>query len=330
MPSLKKSSKRRLRRTKTRRNRRRRTQRTKTNQTRKRRRGGGPAISTLDKSQDDVAVILITTHGSIIPTVTKKDGVEYLDGRPLLNNLRDITLYKINAVSPGVCNYIQAIALLVYVNVISSLFGYHYEINPETNKPIMKRGNIDDINFAQDMYDDTSKIENFIMNAEFILDVFKENRNVKYTMQSTKPEDQNYLKIFQDNKEHSYKKYIIQEDTPMFNKKFSVSASEHTKAQPYDWDITMFDSGGSMGLLDNMILTNSVKMELNKDEIDYSIDTVSMVNYIYNNFGKRRIIMLDMTCSVLPSSSEIGTTELTTHTPAGRAGIRATRETAHG
>ena len=82
MPSLKKSSKhikRRLRRTKTRRNRRRRTQRTKTNQTRKRRRGGGPAISTLDKSQDDVAVILITTHGSIIPTVTKKDGVEYLE-----------------------------------------------------------------------------------------------------------------------------------------------------------------------------------------------------------------------------------------------------------
>jgi hypothetical protein len=284
---------------------------------------------------DDVAIVLITIHGSIMPTtttvpdaMTTVGDVEYLEGRPLLNRLEGITIYKMNAVSPGICNYAPGEEVVSYAQVLSSMFGY--QCSPTSDDPFaIKKGTYGDMSFPS-MYDAT---HGFYINARTLMHIYKElghNRGDNAVpMESDADNDDDDDKDGYDKEQHPYKLYEMTQDTPIFNKGFSVTDVEREVREPYDWNITMFDTSGPRSLLQGLLQTSHATVEGGSRGNTYRTNTVDIVSHLHL-IGKRRIIIVDMSCSVSPSPAGSASPELTRHDTAGRGALRNMKDIAHG
>lgn len=343
----------RIKRTKRTRRRRRRTR------SRRPRRGGGNAGSSGEKESsrilfepipvvDDVAIVYITTHGKIIPNYNVSRGPSFLEGQPLFSRLTGIDVHKINAVSPGTCNFVTATDILKFASILGRIFGYDIKIDDVTSPS----GNAADQILRWDTEDEKNKIRppvdvygDFDNAARMIGLIYKyidvsvrnsprasptpmdyETEEERIADEEKQKADEEDRTVY-DREQHAYKVYKMSHDTPFLNKEFSFKLSEHVKRTPYDWNITLFDSSGPRSLIQELIDANKMTTSqvLDRDDTNFQTSTTNIVSHLYS-LGKRRIIFMDMTCSVMDSPSGAASLELNRNDTSGRAGLRA----AHG
>jgi len=335
-----------------------RIKRTKRRRTRSRRprRGGGNAGSSVEKESsrilfepipvvDDVAIVYITTHGRIIPTYNVSRGPSFLEGQPLFSGLTGINVHKINAVSPGTCNFVTATDILTFAGILGGIFGYDIKIDsPSGNAAdqILHRDTEDEKNKIRphvDVYGDFDDAAQMIGLMCKYIDVSVRNSPrasptpMDYETEEERIADEEKQKAYEedrtvyDREQHAYKVYKMSHDTPFLNKEFSFKLSEHVKRTPYDWNITLFDSSGPRSLIQELIDANKMTTSqvLDRDDTKFQTSTTNIVSYLYS-LGKRRIIFMDMTCSVMVSPSGAAPRELNRNDTSGRAELRA----AHG
>jgi len=170
------------------------------------------------------------------------------------------------------------------------------------------------------------------VNAHTLMHMYRglgHNRGDNAPMESDADDDVDDDKDGYDKEQHSYKLYEMTQDTPIFNKTFSVSNVEREDRKPYDWNITMFDKSGPRSLLQEVMWTNHATVIKGSRENTYHTSTVDIVSHLHS-IGKRRIIMVDMSCSVSPSPAGSASPELTRHDTAGRGALRNMSDIAHG
>ena len=302
------------------------------------------AATAATATDDDVAIVLITTHGSIMPTTTIVGNVAYLEGRPLLGGLDDITIYKMNAVSPGICNFLGGKHAVSHAQVLASIFGYKCVPTPDDSYAIQE-GSYKGMVFPS-MYD---VADNFKLNAMTLQYMFQQVGHERgkykpltgddvpvdgYDMEQVNDAIDGY-----DKEEHSYKLHKMTQDTPIFNKVFSMTDAEQEGHKPYDWDITMFDMSGPRSLIAELLGTGYARVEdetIEDETIEEGVliksfitSTVDILSYLHLN-GKRRIIIVDMTCNVSPSPAGEAFPEVSRHDTAGRGASRNMKDIPHG
>jgi len=244
-----------------------------------------------------------------------------------LNTLDGITIYKMNAVSPGICNYATDENVVLYAQVLASMFGY--QCTPTSDNPFAwRRGAYRDMSFPS-MYATEDELE---VNAHTLMHMYRglgHNRGDNAPMESDADDDVDDDKDGYDKEQHSYRLYEMTQHTPIFNKTYSVSNVEREDRKPYDWNITMFDKSGPRSLLQEVMWTNHATVIKGSRENTYRTSTVDIVSHLHS-IGKRRIIMVDMSCSVSPSPAGSASPELTRHDTAGRGALRNMSDIAHG
>lgn len=288
-----------------------------------------PVVTDVDDDDDDVAIVLITTHGGIMPTTTSVGDVEYLEGRPLLEGLDGITIYKMNAVSPGICNYLSDDKAVSHAQLLASIFGYHCDPTPDDPFAI-NEGTYQGMDFPS-MY---GAAVNFEVNARTLMYMYKEmgHERGEHTPLVGDPgaDDRDGY----DKEQHSYKLYKMTRKTRIFNKVFDMSEDESVVRTPYDWDITMFDRRGPSSLIGGLLDTGHARvvkdatLEKGVPISRFITSTVDILSYLHHSRRKRRIIIVDMTCDVSPFPD--GPSEITRHDTAGRGAIRDMKGIPHG
>ena len=282
-----------------------------------------------DDDDDDVAIVLITTHGGIMPTTTTVGDVKYLEGNLLLEGLNGITIYKMNAVSPGIRNFLSNDKAISHAQLLASVFGY--QSSPTHDEPFaINEGSYHGMDFPS-MY---GAAANFELNARTLMYMYQEmgHERGEYTPLAGDPgadDREGY-----DKEQHSYKLYKMTQKTRIFNKVFNMSEDESAEREPYDWDITMFDRRGPRSLVAGLLDTGHARVVEDaplKEGVPinrFITSTVDILSYLYHSLRKRRIIIVDMTCGV--SRSPDGPSEITRHDTAGRGSLRNMKDIPHG
>jgi len=289
-----------------------------------------PFTPPIQLPDDDVAVVYITTHGRVVPTYNVAGGISFLAGRPLFSGLSDIEVHKINAVSPGTCNFMSLENTANFVTHLTKIFGY--EIDTSVGPPINASESVTRIshryteaekvadNGYVDVFSDFAGATRAITHLYQLIDV--DMRPAPISL-GTAEQRKNY-----DVEEHAYHLYKMTSDTLLLNKEFSLTQSEYDYSVPYDWNITIFDSSGPRSILKELWEATKIKASLSEDPT-FITSTAEIVSYLHS-IGKRRIFLVDMTCSVSQSSHESSTSDLSHDDTSGRGAIRAIRNIPHG
>jgi hypothetical protein len=282
---------------------------------------------------DDVAVVYITTHGTVLPTYSGGD-IEYLEGTLLLNGLDGIDIRKLNAVSPGICNFLENEDAPHFATPLGIMFGY--VINPDIGPPniasesemgILHR--VSDEERAKDI-EILDVYNDFDLTASTVMHIYRGIDNTTRGSPVSMETDE-YIRSRKqyDVDTHPYTLYKMSSDTPIFNKQFSVSKTEYDSASPYDWNITMFDSSGPRSLIQEMFTKGNLTIDDDPVNPECLTSTVDIASYLHS-IGKRRLMMVDMSCSVAQSASGASCVDLSRIDTGGRCALRALREVPHG
>ncbi len=232
-------------------------------------------VSSEETLEDEAppSVLFITTHGSYEDSDLKEKKISV-----------PMNIKKINAVTMGICNFLNADT----ANVIAS----------KINKAI-KEG---------------KEIINMNAGSEFIKRICMENDpeieyNTKYKSKSRKmvindedDEEKKYIKqrsdfLKQINKAYRIKK--VAKDQEMYNKTFSVVPNERAKDKtPFFNTITLLPSH-------NDLLQQELGRTYHKDEQLITLEDI-LTKLSSTSYGIKNLIIVDLTCSVADSLTDRG------------------------
>ena len=222
-----------------------------------------------DFNYPQTIVITINTHGFII---INEDGLY-----DTFKVKRGVTFYKINAVTPGVCNILWDEQNQSNINIIEEALN-------KVRTDYVESGNI----VPMSMYDFSNKVRNILYSYQTLY-----QKDLKKEMVEKKSVGEQ-VEIHQEYLHHFDKGFTLCDftNTNIINKGFNRS-NEEGMGDHHDWQITAVNMPSKPDILKNINLEKGIGIHHHGTS---ETTLKEIIGHLYRH-GVKRILMVDFSCA---------------------------------
>ncbi len=248
-----------------------------------------------------LGILLITTHGSLYPE------------EPEETYNSEMTIRKINAVSPGVCNYISPDSLIdmgnsmsSFINSIRKQWEEENVADPNANDIELKFNNLTELQKQQKIQDVSRTLRTFMPRID---DVLKNAKKDTKLIEKGKPraseyapenpdKDKDYI-YYEDHIDKSYSLTHWKKNQKYMNKVYTIIPEERKTESENPYDNTMVILGNKEGAKEIPGLIKKYKTRSTyKDDDDENFQiTLQDVLEKLNEEGYTDTIIIDLACA---------------------------------
>lgn len=248
-----------------------------------------------------LGILLITTHGNLNPE------------EPEETYTNKMTVRKINAVSPGVCNYISPDSLIdmgnsmsTFINSVRKQWEEENIANPNVNDIELEFNNLSELQKQQKIQDVSRTLRTFMPRID---DVLKNAKKDTKLVEKGKPraseyapenpdKDKDYL-YYEDHIDKSYKLTKWKENQKYLNKVYTIIPEERKTESENPYDNTMVILGNKEGAKEIPGLIKKYKTRStykDDDNEDFQITLQDVLEKL-NEEGYTDTIIIDLACA---------------------------------
>ena len=248
-----------------------------------------------------LGILLITTHGNLNPE------------EPEETYTNKMTVRKINAVSPGVCNYISPDSLIdmgnsmsTFINSIRKQWEEENIADPNANDIELEFNNLSDLQKQQKIQDVSRTLRTFMPRID---DVLKNAKKDTKLVEKGKPrasdyapenpdKDKDYL-YYEDHIDKSYKLIKWKENQKYLNKVYTIIPEERKTESENPYDNTMVILGNKEGAkeIQGLIKKYKTRSTYKDDDNEHFQITLQDVLEKLNEEGYTDTIIIDLACA---------------------------------
>lgn len=246
-----------------------------------------------------LGIVLITTHGNLNPEEPEEIYTNKMSVR------------KINATAPGVCNYISPDSLedmgnsmSTFINSIRKQWEEENIANPNVHDIELEFNNLSDLQKQQKIHDVSRTLRTFMPRIDDVLRNAKKDTKLiekgKLRASEYAPEnpdkDKDYL-YYENHIDKSYKLTKWKKDQKYLNKVYTIIPEERKTEAGNPYDNTIVVLGNKEGVKEIPGLFKKYKTrESYKDDEDSQITLKDLLD-ILNNEGYTDTIIIDLSCA---------------------------------
>ena len=248
-----------------------------------------------------LGILLITTHGSLYPE------------EPEETYNSEMTVRKINAVSPGVCNYISPDSLVdmgnsmsSFINSIRKQWEEENVADPNANDIELEFNNLSELQKQQKIQDVSRTLRTFMPRID---DVLKNAKKDTKLIEKGKPrasdyapenpdKDKDYL-YYEDHIDKSYSLTHWKKNQKYMNKVYTIIPEERKTESENPYDNTMVILGNKEGAKEIPGLIKKYKTRStykDDDDEDFQITLQDVLEKL-NEEGYTDTIIIDLACA---------------------------------
>jgi DNA ligase (NAD+) len=247
-----------------------------------------------------LGILLITTHGSLYPE------------EPEETYNSEMTVRKINAVSPGVCNYISPDSLVdmgnsmsSFINSIRKQWEKENVADPNVNDIELEFNNLSELQKQQKIQDVSRTLRTFMPRID---DVLKNAKKDTKLIEKGKPraseyapenpdKDKDYL-YYEDHIDKSYSLTHWKKNQKYMNKVYTIIPEERKTESENPYDNTMVILGNKEGAkeIPGLIKQYKTRSSYKGDDEDFQITLQDVLEKL-NEHGYTDTIIIDLACA---------------------------------
>ena len=248
-----------------------------------------------------LGILLITTHGNLNPE------------EPEETYTNKMTVRKINAVSPGVCNYISPDSLIdmgnsmsTFINSVRKQWEEENIANPNVNDIELEFNNLSELQKQQKIQDVSRTLRTFMPRID---DVLKNAKKDTKLVEKGKPraseyapenpdKDKDYL-YYEDHIDKSYSLTHWKKNQKYMNKVYTIIPEERKTESENPYDNTMVILGNKEGAKEIPGLIKKYKTRStykDDDDEDFQITLQDVLEKL-NEEGYTDTIIIDLACA---------------------------------
>uniref|UniRef100_A0A6C0F7F8 DNA-directed DNA polymerase n=1 Tax=viral metagenome TaxID=1070528 RepID=A0A6C0F7F8_9ZZZZ len=247
-----------------------------------------------------LGILLITTHGNLNPE------------EPEETYTNKMTVRKINAVSPGVCNYISPDSLIdmgnsmsTFINSVRKQWEEENIANPNVNDIELEFNNLSELQKQQKIQDVSRTLRTFMPRID---DVLKNAKKDTKLIEKGKPraseyapenpdKDNDYL-YYEDHIDKSYSLTHWKKNQKYMNKVYTIIPEERKTESENPYDNTMVILGNKEGAkeIPGLIKQYKTRSSYKGDDEDFQITLQDVLEKL-NEQGYTDTIIIDLACA---------------------------------